>query len=163
MAARLPAIVFAAALLGPAAALSGLPRGAQPRRLPARTRAAPACAIAVFGATGGVGSEAAFQALARGESVVALCRDPSRLLVPAGSGGAAAGSALQNPKLTVTTGTVTSDADVAATFDAAGAEGARARAGRTGQGEEGRSARRMRAVERGRASRCRAGCGLRVS
>ncbi|KAG8456955.1 hypothetical protein KFE25_011313 [Diacronema lutheri] len=92
-------------------------------RARARSRAAPACTLVVFGATGGVGSEVAFQALERGESVVALCRDPSKLSVPAGSGGPAAGARLANPKLTAVKGDVTSRADVAAAFDAARDEG----------------------------------------
>ena len=69
--------------------------------VPATTRAVcragdVECKIAVFGGTGGTGSEAVFQALARGEDVVTLARDPARMLVPVGSGGASAGSAQQN-------------------------------------------------------------------
>lgn len=72
----------------------------------------PQCTIAVFGGTGGVGGEAVYQALARGESVVTLARDPSRMRIPVGSGGNSAGQPLKNEKLTVFQGSVTSKADV---------------------------------------------------
>jgi len=68
------------------------------------------------GASGGVGSEAVFQALGRGESVNCLVRDASRLLVPPGSGGSSAGSALTNGDLSVTVGDVTKQADVDKVF-----------------------------------------------
>ena len=58
----------------------------------------------------------AYQALKRGESVVALVRDASRLLVPAGSGGSAAGSAFTDEKMRVIQGSVTSKQDVEKAF-----------------------------------------------
>lgn len=72
----------------------------------------PRASLAVFGATGLTGREAVYQALSRGEEVVALARDPSKLLVPKGSGGDAADSLLSNPKLTVVQGDVTKQEDV---------------------------------------------------
>jgi len=82
--------------------------------------------IAVFGATGGVGGEVAFQALGRGESVRALVRDKTRLKVPVGSGGASAGSPLANDAMSVFEGTVTSAADVAKVFESGDVTGAHA-------------------------------------
>lgn len=64
-----------------------------------------------------MGSEVAFQALGKGQSVVALVRDKSRLLVPPGSGGSSAGSPLANSAMSVFQGSVTSAADVAKVFE----------------------------------------------
>mmetsp|Transcript_8057 Transcript_8057/g.22210 ORF Transcript_8057/g.22210 Transcript_8057/m.22210 type:complete len:246 (-) Transcript_8057:284-1021(-) len=75
--------------------------------------------IAVFGATGGVGSESAYQALERGAKVSVLCRSPSKLVVPPGSGGAAAGSKLASDRLRVVQGDVTSASDVSSVFEGA--------------------------------------------
>eukprot|EP00968_Pinguiococcus_pyrenoidosus_P008419 scaffold602_cov298-Pinguiococcus_pyrenoidosus.AAC.23 len=75
-------------------------------------------AIAVFGASGGVGSEAVLQALGRDQDVVAFVRDENRLRVPPGSGGATAGEPLRDDKLTVVSGSVTSERDVESAFDA---------------------------------------------
>ena len=58
-------------------------------------RVAPCMSIAVFGATGGTGSEVAYQAIKAGTAVTCLCRDPSRLVVPQGSGGSEAGLPLR--------------------------------------------------------------------
>jgi len=76
---------------------------------------APRMSIAVFGASGGVGGEAAFQAMARGEKVTALVRDKSRITTPEGSGGSAAGSPMTLDN--VVEGTVTSQADVDKVFE----------------------------------------------
>jgi len=83
-----------------------LPAGGQ------RHSAPPRASLAVFGATGLTGREAVYQALKRGEEVVALARDPAKLLVPKGSGGAEADTLLTDPKLTVVQGDVTQQADV---------------------------------------------------
>jgi NAD(P)-dependent dehydrogenase (short-subunit alcohol dehydrogenase family) len=109
--------MFGAALIALGLVLPGTPAG------PARG-VAPRMSIAVFGATGGVGGEAAFQALGRGESVRCLVRDKSRLKVPVGSGGASAGTPLVNDALTVYEGTVTSASDVAKVFESGDVTGA---------------------------------------
>ncbi|KAL1520588.1 hypothetical protein AB1Y20_022164 [Prymnesium parvum] len=98
-----------ALLLGGSHALSLHARRAS---LLARRAGAPQCALAVFGGTGGTGGEAVYQALARGEAVVTLARDPSRMTIPVGSGGAKAGQPLQDKALTVIQGSVTNKADV---------------------------------------------------
>ena len=103
-----------AALLG-ASTLTLLLHAGAPSAMSPRARVK--MSLAVFGATGGVGSEVAFQALGKGEVVRALVRDKSRLTVPPGSGGAAAGTPLVNEALTVFEGTVTSAADVAKVFE----------------------------------------------
>ena len=93
-----------------ATALSiGAHRASAPVR---RAAVSPQCSIAVFGGTGGTGGEAVFQALGRGESVVTLARDPSKMTVPEGSGGSSAGNPLTNDELTVFKGSVTNKADV---------------------------------------------------
>ncbi len=73
--------------------------------------------IAVFGASGLTGSETVFQALADGDNVVGLTRNPSNLKVPAGSGGDKAGSTLEDPKLTMIAGDVTKKSDVDKVFE----------------------------------------------
>eukprot|EP00607_Mallomonas_marina_P010067 CAMPEP_0182418238 /NCGR_PEP_ID=MMETSP1167-20130531/2730_1 /TAXON_ID=2988 /ORGANISM="Mallomonas Sp, Strain CCMP3275" /LENGTH=249 /DNA_ID=CAMNT_0024592365 /DNA_START=164 /DNA_END=913 /DNA_ORIENTATION=+ len=72
--------------------------------------------IAVFGGTGKAGSECVYQALAQGNKVLVLARDPSRMVVPLGSGGEAGGSPLKDPKLTVIQGSVTNPTDVEKIF-----------------------------------------------
>lgn len=72
--------------------------------------------IAVFGATGATGLEACYQALERGSKVSAFVRTPSRLVVPEGSGGAAAGSKLASDRLRVCQGDVTRASDVNQVF-----------------------------------------------
>jgi len=111
---------MAAALLV-ATTVSGLTLGA--RRVPTGRHVAPQCSIVVFGGTGGTGGEAVFQALGRGESVVTLARDPSKMKVPVGSGGASAGSPLTNDALTVFPGSVTDKAAVDKCFEGQGVTG----------------------------------------
>ncbi|CAM9595565.1 unnamed protein product [Pylaiella littoralis] len=73
--------------------------------------------IAVFGGNGLTGSEVVYQALERGDKVTAFCRDPSKLMVPVGSGGAKAGTPLRSENLkTVKQGTVTDLDDVRKVF-----------------------------------------------
>ena len=88
-----------------------------------RAAVSPQCSIAVFGGTGGTGGEAVFQALGRGESVVTLARDPSKMTVPEGSGGSSAGNPLTNDELTVFKGSVTNKADVDKVFADQGVTG----------------------------------------
>jgi hypothetical protein len=70
-----------------------------------------------------LGSEVTYQAIARGEDVVALCRTPSKLTVPAGSGGSKAGEPLQDSKITVIQGSATNQADVDKVFATGGVTG----------------------------------------
>mmetsp|Transcript_1917 Transcript_1917/g.2136 ORF Transcript_1917/g.2136 Transcript_1917/m.2136 type:complete len:299 (-) Transcript_1917:146-1042(-) len=89
---------------------------AAPRRLSldSRRRAVQVSAsITVFGGSGGTGSEVIYQALAQGESVVTLARDPAKVVIPPGSGGDDAGKPFNNDKLTILKGDVTNPADVA--------------------------------------------------
>ena len=70
--------------------------------------------IAVFGSTGGVGLEAIYQSLGRGDTVRALARTPANVIVPPGSGGVSKeGRPLTSPALTVVQGDVTRYEDVA--------------------------------------------------
>mmetsp|Transcript_48513 Transcript_48513/g.96670 ORF Transcript_48513/g.96670 Transcript_48513/m.96670 type:complete len:284 (-) Transcript_48513:321-1172(-) len=89
-----------------------------------RTRTvAPQCSIAVFGASGGTGSEAVLQALDRGEEVTCLVRDTSKLKAPRTVGAFTEGTAFSSDKLTVTQGSVTNKADVDAVFAGKGVTG----------------------------------------
>jgi nucleoside-diphosphate-sugar epimerase len=76
--------------------------------------------IAVFGASGLTASECVYQALENGDSVVGLTRNPSKLVIPTGSGGSKAGESLttaQYPNLTLIAGDVTKMSDVEKVFD----------------------------------------------
>lgn len=79
--------------------------------------------IAVFGASGLTASECVYQALENGDSVVGLTRNPSKLVIPKGSGGANAGKPLENDNLTLIGGDVTKKADVDKVFDTAKIDG----------------------------------------
>ena len=68
--------------------------------------------IAVFGASGLTAAECVYQALENGDDVVGLTRNPSKLVIPKGSGGINAGKPLENPNLTLIAGDVTKKADV---------------------------------------------------
>jgi len=74
-------------------------------------------AIAVFGGSGGVGSETVFQALKAGKGVSTLVRDKTKLVTPPGSGGSLAGSPITGDSLNVVQGDVTVQADVDAVFE----------------------------------------------
>ena len=69
--------------------------------------------IVVIGGTGGTGAECVVQALKRGAKVTVLARDPSKMTTPPGTGGAAEGTPLSDPNLTVVKGNVSNAADVA--------------------------------------------------
>lgn len=79
--------------------------------------------IAVFGASGGTGSEAVLQALERGEEVTCLVRDRSKLKAPRSAAGFTEGSPFAADKLTVTQGSVTDKASVDAVFEGKGVTG----------------------------------------
>ena len=79
--------------------------------------AAPACSIAVFGASGGTGSEAVLQALERGEDVTVLVRDTEKLKAPRTAAGFTADAPYGSDKLSVVKGSVTNKADVDAVFE----------------------------------------------
>eukprot|EP00928_Gymnodinium_smaydae_P043255 TRINITY_DN29021_c0_g1_i1.p1 TRINITY_DN29021_c0_g1~~TRINITY_DN29021_c0_g1_i1.p1 ORF type:complete len:323 (-),score=65.37 TRINITY_DN29021_c0_g1_i1:117-1007(-) len=72
----------------------------------------PRAYLAVFGGTGLLGRETVYQALQRGEEVAVLARDPAKLLVPLGSGGADADKPIVDSKLTVFQGDVNNLEDV---------------------------------------------------
>jgi hypothetical protein len=73
--------------------------------------------IAVFGASGLTAQECIYQALRDGDTVIGLTRNPSKCVVPKGSGGKYADgpmtSLTTNPNLTLIAGDVTNPADVA--------------------------------------------------
>lgn len=79
--------------------------------------------IAVIGASGLTASECVYQALQNGDSVVGLTRNPSNLVIPAGSGGSKAGEPLEDPSLTLIGGDVTNPADIAKVFEAGPIDG----------------------------------------
>jgi len=79
--------------------------------------------IAVFGASGLTSAECVYQALKNGDSVIGLTRDPSKLVIPAGSGGDKAGGPLTDDNLTMIKGDVTNPADVAKVFETAKVDG----------------------------------------
>lgn len=86
----------------------------------ALVRVPPSASVAVFGATGLTGREVTWQALERGMSVRALCRDPSKIMTPLGSCGKE--SAIEDEKLFKFKGTVTSLDDVEKVFEAGDVE-----------------------------------------
>ena len=69
--------------------------------------------IAVFGASGLTAQECVYQALKDGDQVVGLTRNPSKLVIPKGSGGSDADKPLVDPNLTMIAGDVTNPVDVA--------------------------------------------------
>lgn len=83
----------------------------------------PSCSIAVFGASGGTGSEAVLQALERGEDVTCLVRDTAKLKSPRTAAGFTEGGAFGSDKLKVTQGSVTNLADVNAVFEGSSVTG----------------------------------------
>jgi hypothetical protein len=74
--------------------------------------------IAIFGGTGKLGSECVYQALQRGDNVVVLARDKSKMTIPPGSGGLLAGQSLpDHPQLKLIEGSVTNQKNVDTVFD----------------------------------------------
>ena len=74
--------------------------------------------IAVIGASGLTSTECIYQALKNGDKVIGLTRDPSKVKIPKGSGGAKAEQPYSDPNLTVLAGDVTNMADVQKVFAA---------------------------------------------
>lgn len=72
--------------------------------------------VAVFGAGGLVGKEVVYQALQRGEGVVALARTPSKVTKPAGSCGDSVDQPISDANLKIIGGDVTKQADVDSVF-----------------------------------------------
>jgi nucleoside-diphosphate-sugar epimerase len=96
----------------------------QPLVLAARTRRASVAVstIAVFGASGGTGSEVVLQAMERGEKVSCLVRDRRNLEAPRSVNGLREGSMVgfspsTNDMMSVTEGTVLNRADVDEVFE----------------------------------------------
>merc|ERR1719324_490716 len=89
--------------------------GAALRRAPSRSTS-PSASIAVFGASGGTGSEAVLQALERGEEVTCLVRDRTKLKSPRSAAGFSEGAPFGGEALTVLQGDVTKKGDVDAVF-----------------------------------------------
>ena len=89
------------------------------RYRPKRSSALCMKTIAVFGASGLTASECVYQALQNGDMVIGLTRNPSKLVIPKGSGGDKAGEKLESPNLILIGGDVTKAQDVAKVFDAA--------------------------------------------
>ena len=81
----------------------------------------PKMSVAVFGATGLTGREVTHQALERGLTVRALCRDPSKVLTPLGSCGKE--EPVENANLLKLKGDVTKMADVEKIFEVNDVEG----------------------------------------
>jgi len=114
-----------ATLVALSSAFSLAPRPASLAASPAasRTVGSPVASIAVFGASGGTGSEAVLQALERGEDVTALVRDKSKLKAPRTAAGFTEGAPFVSDKLTVVQGSVTNKADVDKVFSGGGVSG----------------------------------------
>jgi putative NADH-flavin reductase len=106
-----------------ASAFSVAPRAVVPSHFASRTLS-PSASIAVFGASGGTGSEAVLQALDRGESVTCLVRDRSKLKSPRTAAGFTEGALFGiSDKLKVEQGSVTNKADVDKVFEGQGVTG----------------------------------------
>lgn len=73
--------------------------------------------IAIFGGTGFLGRECVYQALKQDYKVIVLARDPAKMTVPPGSGGADADKPLKDSRLTIIKGDVTDQAAVNKVFE----------------------------------------------
>ena len=106
----LSALIITSAFLGTATAFVA----SQIRRpIASATATALDATIAVFGASGLTAQECVYQALRDGDKVVGLTRNPSKLVVPKGSGGKDADKPLVDSNLILIGGDVTNPADVA--------------------------------------------------
>ena len=112
--------MFIASLLAASAAAFAPLHAAPGLRSATRARSAALALdmkVAVFGASGLTGAEVAYQALQRGQGVVALARTPSKVTKPQGSCGAeAVTEPLTDANLKVIAGSVTNQEDVDAVF-----------------------------------------------
>ncbi len=70
----------------------------------------------MFGGTGQLGRECVYQALKSNHNVVVLARDPSKMLVPVGSGGDDADKPMADERLRIIRGDVTNQEDVNRVF-----------------------------------------------
>ena len=116
-------MLYSVLLLALASTAGALRVGGGPAPIASRRAPSPQCSIAVFGASGGTGSEAVLQALERGEDVTCLVRDRSKLKAPRSAAGFSADAPFVSDKLTVKQGSVTNKADVDAVFEGQGVTG----------------------------------------
>uniref|UniRef100_A0A7S1VPY9 NAD(P)-binding domain-containing protein n=1 Tax=Grammatophora oceanica TaxID=210454 RepID=A0A7S1VPY9_9STRA len=109
---------YAASLTALLALLGGATAFVAPRPVQVRDTSSLQMAktIAVFGASGLTATECVYQALANGDKVVGLTRNPANCKIPQGSGGSKAGEPYDDPNLTVIGGDVTKKADVEKVF-----------------------------------------------
>lgn len=75
--------------------------------------------IAVFGGTGQTGRECVYQALKGNNKVIVLARNPTKLLIPPGSGGRNADQPMQDKNLMIIQGDVKNQDDVFRVFESA--------------------------------------------
>jgi uncharacterized protein YbjT (DUF2867 family) len=73
--------------------------------------------IAIFGASGKLGSECVYQALNNGSKVSVLARNISRITIPPGSGGDLAGQKIIHPNLKIFEGSVSDQKSVDKVFE----------------------------------------------
>lgn len=109
----LSALIITSALLGTATAFVAPQQIRRPIASATTTSSALDATIAVFGASGLTAQECVYQALRDGDKVVGLTRNPSKLVIPKGSGGKDADKPLVDSNLTLIGGDVTNPADVA--------------------------------------------------
>lgn len=109
---KLVALLSAAAILGTTTTATAFITP-KPSVAVTSTTTALDATIAVFGASGLTAQECIYQALKDGDKVVGLTRNPSKLVIPKGSGGVDADKPLVDSNLTVIAGDVTNPVDVA--------------------------------------------------
>ncbi|KAL7430881.1 hypothetical protein ACHAXH_006773 [Discostella pseudostelligera] len=113
---KLVALLSAAAILGTTTTATAFITP-KPSVAVTSTTTALDATIAVFGASGLTAQECIYQALKDGDKVVGLTRNPSKLVIPKGSGGVDADKPLVDSNLTVIAGDVTNPVDVAKVFE----------------------------------------------